>query len=102
VARNKTQELVELHKVPVIIGPLATNEALAIDSYIRDTKVPLITTTSAATVDLKEPSGEPMGATRLRYSAAGDLSARRLRRQDPWLKGNGDTRIDTAVARPSP
>ena len=59
VARNKTQELVELHKVPVIIGPLATNEALAIDSYIRDTKVPLITTTSAATVDLKSHPVNP-------------------------------------------
>src|SRR6516164_954906 len=53
LARTKTQELVERYKVPVMIGPLATNEALAIDSYIRDTKVPLITTTSAATVDLK-------------------------------------------------
>jgi len=53
LARTKTQELVERYKVPVMIGPLATNEALAMDSYIRDTKVPLITTTSAATVDLK-------------------------------------------------
>jgi len=38
---------------------LATNEALAIDSYIRDTKVPLITTTSAATVDLKSHAVNP-------------------------------------------
>ena len=53
LARTKTQELVERYKVPVMIGPLATNEALAMDSYIRDTKVPLLTTTSAATVDLK-------------------------------------------------
>jgi len=53
LARTKTQELVERHNVPVIIGPLATNEALAIDGYIRDAKVPLITTTSSATVDLK-------------------------------------------------
>ena len=53
LARTKTQELVERYKVPVMIGPLATNEALAMDGYIRDTKVPLITTTSAATVDLK-------------------------------------------------
>ncbi len=53
LARTKTQELVERYKVPVIIGPLATNEALAMDGYIRQTKVPLITTTSAATVDLK-------------------------------------------------
>ena len=59
LARTKTQELVERYKVPVMIGPLATNEALAIDSYIRDTKVPLITTTSAATVDLKSHAVNP-------------------------------------------
>src|SRR6266446_2099749 len=59
LAKTKTQELVERHKVPVMIGPLATNEALAIDSYIRDTKVPLITTTSAATVDLKTHAVNP-------------------------------------------
>src|SRR5215471_15790209 len=59
VARTKTQELVERHKVPVMIGPLATNEALAMDGYIRDTKVPLITTTSAATVDLKGHAVNP-------------------------------------------
>jgi branched-chain amino acid transport system substrate-binding protein len=53
LARTKTQELVERYNVPVMIGPLATNEALAMDTYIRQTKVPLITTTSAATVDLK-------------------------------------------------
>ncbi len=53
LARTRTQELVERYNVPVMIGPLATNEALAIDGYIRQTKVPLITTTSAATVDLK-------------------------------------------------
>src|SRR5712671_2177324 len=51
LARTKTQELVERDKAAVMIGPLATNEALAMDGYIRDTKVPLITTTSAATVD---------------------------------------------------
>src|SRR5215475_5455786 len=53
LAKTKTQELVERYNVPVMIGPLATNEALAMDGYIRETKVPLITTTSAATVDLK-------------------------------------------------
>src|SRR3954470_17139615 len=53
LARTKTQELVERDKAAVMIGPLATNEALAMDGYVRDTKVPLITTTSAATVDLK-------------------------------------------------
>jgi len=58
-AKTKTQELVERHKVPVMIGPLATNEAIAMDGYIRDTKVPLITTTSAATVDLKSHAVNP-------------------------------------------
>jgi branched-chain amino acid transport system substrate-binding protein len=59
LAKTKTQELVERHKVPVMIGPLATNEALAIDGYVRETKVPLITTTSAATVDLKSHAVNP-------------------------------------------
>jgi len=59
LAKTKTQELVERHKVAVTIGPLATNEALAIDGYIRETKVPLITTTSAATVDLKSHAVNP-------------------------------------------
>ena len=58
-AKTKTQELVERHKVPVMIGPLATNEALAMDGYIRETKVPVITTTSAATVDLKSHAVNP-------------------------------------------
>jgi branched-chain amino acid transport system substrate-binding protein len=59
LAKTKTQELVERYHVPVMIGPLATNEALAIDGYIRETKVPLITTTSAATVDLKSHAINP-------------------------------------------
>src|SRR5438067_986160 len=58
-AKTKTQELVERYKVPVMIGPLATNEAIAMDGYIRETKVPLITTTSAATVDLKSHAVNP-------------------------------------------
>lgn len=59
LAKTKTQELVERDKVPVMIGPLATNEALAIDEYVRSNKVPLITTTSAATVDLKSRAPNP-------------------------------------------
>ncbi len=59
LAKTKTQELVERHKVAVTIGPLATNEALAMDGYVHDTKVPLITTTSAATVDLKSRLPNP-------------------------------------------
>ena len=53
-AKTKTQELVERNKVHVIIGPLATFEALAIDDYIRDAHVPLITPTSAAQNDLAQ------------------------------------------------
>jgi branched-chain amino acid transport system substrate-binding protein len=53
LARTKLQDLVERRKVQVSIGPLATNEALAMDGYVKQSKVPLITTTSAATVDLK-------------------------------------------------
>lgn len=51
LAKSKTQELVERVKVQAIIGPLATFEALAIDDYIREAEVPLITPTSAASQD---------------------------------------------------
>jgi branched-chain amino acid transport system substrate-binding protein len=53
-AKTRTQELVEREKVDVIIGPLATFEALAIDDYIRTVGVPLITPTSAAQNDLAQ------------------------------------------------
>src|SRR5260221_1577229 len=53
-AKAKTQELVEREKVHVIIGPLATFEALAIDDYVLQAKVPLITPTSAAQNDLAQ------------------------------------------------
>src|SRR6476619_85417 len=36
LAKTKLQELVERHKVTVSIGPLATNEAIAMDNYVRD------------------------------------------------------------------
>ena len=43
VARTKAQELVELNKVQVLIGPLATTEMMAIDDFVRDEgKVPWI------------------------------------------------------------
>ncbi|HEY4373077.1 MAG TPA: ABC transporter substrate-binding protein [Burkholderiales bacterium] len=53
-AKSKTQELVERDHVAVVIGPLATFEALAIDDYIASAKVPLITPTSAAQNDLAQ------------------------------------------------
>jgi branched-chain amino acid transport system substrate-binding protein len=54
LAKTKTQELVERDKVNVIIGPLATFEALAIDGYMLESKTPLITPTSAAQMDLAQ------------------------------------------------
>ena len=53
-AKTKTQELVEKNRVHAVIGPLATFEALAIDDYIRQAQVPLITPTSAAQKDLAQ------------------------------------------------
>jgi branched-chain amino acid transport system substrate-binding protein len=53
-AKTRAQELVEREKVNVIIGPLATFEALAIDDYIQKAGVPLITPTSAAQNDLAQ------------------------------------------------
>ena len=58
-ARTKTQELVERHEVRVIIGPLATFEALAIEGYLAQAQVPLITPTSAASIDLKARKPNP-------------------------------------------
>ncbi len=83
LARTKAQELVERDKAAVMIGPLATNEALAMDGYIRDMKVPLITTTSAATVDLKAHAPNPWvlhafgTAPQVTY-ALGDYAAKTL------------------------
>jgi branched-chain amino acid transport system substrate-binding protein len=82
-AKTRTQELIEREKAHVIIGPLATNEALAIDGYIRDQKVPLITTTSSATVDLKTRPANPWvlhafgTAPQVTY-ALGDYAAKTL------------------------
>jgi branched-chain amino acid transport system substrate-binding protein len=53
-AKSKTQELIEKDHVQVIIGPLATFEAIAIDNYVLQAKVPLITPTSAAQNDLAQ------------------------------------------------
>src|SRR5262252_3347439 len=83
LAKTKTQELVERDKAAVMIGPLATNEALAMDGYVRETKVPLITTTSAATVDLKAHAPNPWvlhafgTAPQVTY-ALGDYAAKTL------------------------
>ena len=82
-ARSKTQELVERDKVHVIIGPLATFEALAIDNYIQQAKVPLITPTSAAQKDLAQQKQNDyvihaVGTAAQPMHVLGDFAAKKL------------------------
>ena len=53
-ARSKAQELVERDKVHVLVGPLATFEALALDEYVLNAQVPLLPPMSAAQNDLAQ------------------------------------------------
>jgi len=46
-ARTKLQELVERDKIQVMIGPLATAEALASDDYIRQQELPTLSVAAA-------------------------------------------------------
>ena len=82
-AKTRAQELVERDKVAVMIGPLATNEALALDDYLRQAKVPMVTTTSSATVDLRAHPINPWllhaGGTAPQVTyALGDYAAKTL------------------------
>ncbi len=82
-ARSKVQELVEKDHVQAIIGPLATFEALAIDDYIRQARVPLITPTSAAQKDLAQQKQSDyvvhaVGTAAQPMHVLGDFAARKL------------------------
>src|SRR5712691_10593112 len=82
-AKTRTQELVEKNHVHVIIGPLATFEALAIDDYIRQAQVPLITPTSAAQRDLAQQKQSDyvvhaVGTAAQPMHVLGDFAARKL------------------------
>jgi len=82
-AKAKTQELVEKNHVHVIIGPLATFEALAIDDYIKQSQVPLITPTSAAQKDLAQQKLNDyvihaVGTAAQPTHVLGDFAARKL------------------------
>jgi branched-chain amino acid transport system substrate-binding protein len=57
VARTKMQELVERDNISCLIGPLATAEALAIDDYIRDKRIPTLSV--AAAEDLTQRKANP-------------------------------------------
>lgn len=56
--KTKLQELVERRKVDMVVGPLASNEALAINDYVRDAKVPLISP-SALAEDMTQRKANP-------------------------------------------
>jgi branched-chain amino acid transport system substrate-binding protein len=55
-ARTKTQEMVEKNKVHCLIGPLAAFEALAIDDYIRQTKIPTLSVAAAEDMTQRNPN----------------------------------------------
>src|SRR5262252_6148514 len=82
-AKTKTQDLIEHNKVHVIIGPLATFEALAIDDYIKEAKVPLITPTSAVQNDLAQQKKNDyvlhaVGTAAQPMHVLGDYAAKKL------------------------
>src|SRR5216110_1435945 len=82
-AMTKTQELVERDRVAVVIGPLATFEALAIDEYMLTSKTPLITPTSAAQNDLAQQKKSDYvihvyGTAAQPMYALGDFAAKKL------------------------
>ena len=56
-ARTKTQELVEKNKVHILTGPLAAFEALAIDDYINQQKIPTLSV--AAAEDMTQRKASP-------------------------------------------
>lgn len=57
IARNKTQELVEREKVHVLFGPVAAFEALAIDDYVRQAEIPILSNGGAE--DLTQRKANP-------------------------------------------
>lgn len=80
--KSKAQELVERDKVHVIIGPLAAFEALAVDDYIRQVKIPTISP-SAAAEDLTQRKTNPwfvraVGTSAQPMHALGEYAAKTL------------------------
>ena len=56
-AKTKISELNERNKVHVVMGPLAAFEALAVDDYIRDNKIPTLSV--AAAEDMTQRKANP-------------------------------------------
>src|SRR5438105_13304577 len=83
-AKTKAQELVERERVHIIVGPLATFEALAIDDYVLQAKVPLLPPMSAAQNDLAQQRKSDYvihtyGTAAQAMYAMGDYAAKKLR-----------------------
>ncbi len=55
-ARTKLQELVEKDGIQVLIGPLATAEALASDDYIRQAQLPTLSVAAADDMTQRKPN----------------------------------------------
>jgi branched-chain amino acid transport system substrate-binding protein len=82
-AKSKAQELVERDKVNILVGPLATFEALAIDEYVLTAKVPLLPPMSAAQNDLAQRKQSDYvihtyGTAAQAMYAMGDYAAKKL------------------------
>jgi branched-chain amino acid transport system substrate-binding protein len=54
--RTKAQELVEKNKVHALMGPLAAFEALAIDDYIRQQQIPIMSVAAAEDMTQRKPN----------------------------------------------
>jgi branched-chain amino acid transport system substrate-binding protein len=83
MTRTKAQELVERNAVQVIIGPLAAFEALAIDGYVRQAEIPVISP-SAAAEDLTQRKPNPwfvraVGTSAQPSHALGEYAAKELK-----------------------
>jgi len=82
-AKSKAQELVERDKVHILVGPLATFEALAIDEYVLQARVPLLPPMSAAQNDLAQHGKSDYvihtyGTAAQAMYAMGDYAAKKL------------------------
>ncbi len=83
MTKNKTQELVERNKVHVIIGPLAAFEALAIDAYVQQAQIPVISP-SAAAEDMTQRKVNPffvraVGTSAQPHHPLGEYAAKELK-----------------------
>jgi branched-chain amino acid transport system substrate-binding protein len=55
-AKSKVQELVEKNQVHALAGPLAAFEALAIDDYIRQAQIPIMSVAAAEDMTQRKPN----------------------------------------------